>query len=91
MDEASREYVGVFMKRCTKLVKLSPPESPHPPGVQGLAHTWSGKCCAKSRGVMKRSALAELDIGHEILKHIRELSSLHFNEFPESLKETVEE
>ena len=40
---------------------------------------------------MKRSALAELDIGHEILKHIRELSSLHFNEFPESLKETVEE
>jgi hypothetical protein len=29
---------------------------------------------------MKRSALSELDAGHEILKHIRELSLLHFNE-----------
>jgi membrane protein len=40
---------------------------------------------------MKRSALAEPDAGHEILRHVREFSSLHFKEFLELFKETVGE
>jgi len=40
---------------------------------------------------MKKSALAEPDAGHEIMRHVREFSSLHFKEFLELLKETVGE
>jgi membrane protein len=40
---------------------------------------------------MKDSAVAEPDAAHEILRHIREFSSLHFRELLELFRETVAE
>jgi membrane protein len=40
---------------------------------------------------MKKSALAETDAGHEILRHLREFCSLHFEELLELFKGTVSE
>jgi membrane protein len=40
---------------------------------------------------MKKSELAEPDAGHEILRHVRQFSSLHLKELLELLKETVSE
>src|ERR1700748_3687244 len=40
---------------------------------------------------MTKSALAEPDDGHEILRHVRVFSSLHFQELVDLLEETVNE
>ena len=41
--------------------------------------------------VMRKAAFAEPDTGREILRHVREFSSLHLKELSQLLKETITE